>query len=513
MRKKLLPLPLVLFSVCALALASEGGAVEARQGDQRPGGWLGLKLALSISPELRKDLTLPPDLNGLLVLGVFSGTPAQDCGLAVGDVLAKIDGESLSDIAQIKAKGAGARVKFEVYRDAAARPVTCTLGAFTATLGMQVSNTPSGPRLESFPGIEKDKGMRKLGWPAQSVYIRSLDGQPMKDISQIKAALARLKPYDMASLELYSAKKNIAMQVKLGEGDPPPMGFLLERPASGRAPRTLVVSADGKGDYLSPLGALLRSGPGDTLLLRAGRYAEPITVFVSRRTLRGEGEATVLTGMLWLGGVRDVTVEDLSLEQKPGVPDIDTTLWVLNASDVVLRRLNVSGGRLGIAVQSSKDVSVEDCRARKAVVGLLIHGSQAKVLRSLFHDNGDGVIVSLGSTATLRSLTVVDNRSSGVTADASRIELYDSILAGSPTLLKCQSDCGYSGGYNDYSEGSMSADLMKNTDIALDPLFAERLKGDYRLSLESPLIGRGRGGGHIGALPPAGAGAGADGFR
>jgi len=396
-----------------------------------------------------------------------------------------------------------------------------------ATLGMKVNNTPSGPRLESFPGIEQDKRMRKLGWPNQPVYIRTLAGRSVRDISQIKAALAGLKPYDMASLELYSGKTTVTMEVKLGEGGPPPFGKPLERSASGRAPRTLVVSADGKGDYFTALGALLRSEPGDTLLLRAGRYEETINVTVSKRTLRGEGEATVLTGGLWLEGVHDITAEDLSFEGQSEAHEGTSMISVLNASGINLRRLSISGGSFGIAVESSKDVSLEDCRVRKVALGLLLRGSQAKVLRSLFYENRDGVMAQQDSAVTLRSLTVADNRASGLTADASRIELYDSILAGSPTLLNCVNSCRISGGYNDYYEGNLcsagacvpaaggegGSGLKKDTDVALDPLFAERMKGDYRLSLESPLIGRGRGGGHIGALPPSGSGTGADGFR
>jgi hypothetical protein len=44
---------------------------------------------------------------------------------------------------------------------------------------------------------------------------------------------------------------------------------------------------------------------------------------------------------------------------------------------------------------------------------------------------------------------------------------------------------------------------VASTNVSTDPFFVDPARGDYRLAADSPLIGRGRSGSHIGAYPPA----------
>ncbi|MFA6030582.1 MAG: hypothetical protein WC969_12065 [Elusimicrobiota bacterium] len=554
----------LLLAVSCSVLAACSGAPVRVEAPYAPGGRLGVRTADAAGPELRKDLGVPEDLPGQLVLAVMSGSPAADCAIEAGDFLALIDGAPFAELSQLKAKGAGAKVVFEARREGSSRTLSCTLGGFPAALGLMATPGAGGLKLEGAPKDSAlEAAMRSMRWPPNPVFIETLDGRKVASIDEVKAALAGRRPGEtvLVGLRSYYSKKKpqVPITLKDGEGlETPP----LDKPAA-RAPKTLVVAQDGSGDFRTPLGALLRSVPGDTLLLRAGRYAEPLEVRMPERTLRGEGEKTVLTGGLFIRDARGTVVEDLTVERAiaapktvpsaadrtggrssriaaqrraptAGNPSLETVgLIVRGADGTVLRRVQATGGQPGIAVEASREVVLEDCRARLAGIGFLLHdGAEAKVLRAVSHENNDGLVVAGDSTAGLRALTLADNRARGLVVEAGRAELYDSILAGSPTLLLCQDGCRLSGGYNDYfegnlcsgggrgalscaaaSEGGKDVGLKKESDLSVDPLFAERLKGDYRLSLESPLIGRGRGGGHIGALAPVGSGAGGEGFR
>ncbi|MBN2719863.1 MAG: hypothetical protein JXR72_02045, partial [Proteobacteria bacterium] len=54
---------------------------------------------------------------------------------------------------------------------------------------------------------------------------------------------------------------------------------------------------------------------------------------------------------------------------------------------------------------------------------------------------------------------------------------------------------------------------LSQTNLMQDPFFNDPVRGDYRLAPDSPLIGRGRGGVHIGAYPPVAGGAGEGAFK
>lgn len=554
----------LLLAVSCAVLAACSGAPVRVEAPYAPGGRLGVRTADAAGPELRRDLGVPEDLPGQLVLGVMSGSPAADCGIEAGDFLALIDGAPFAELSQVKAKGAGAKVVFEARRDGSSRTLSCTLGGFPAALGLMATPGSAGLKLEGAPKDSAlEAAMRSMRWPPNPVFIDTLDGRKVSGIEDVKSALAGRKPGEtvLVGLRSYYSKKKPQVSVTLKDADAPETP-LLEK-AAARAPRTLVVARDGSGDFRTPLGALLRSVPGDTLLLRAGRYEDPLELRRPERTIRGEGEKTVLTGGLFIRDARGIVVEDLAVERTAaapktdppaadraggrfargagprraptaGNPSLDTVgLIVRGADGTVLRRVQATGGQPAIAVEASRDVVVEDCVARQAGIGFLLHdGAEAKFVRTLAHENNDGLVVAGDSTAGLRALTLADNRARGLVVEAGRAELYDSVLAGSPTLLVCQDACRFSGGYNDYfegnlcsgggrgalscaaaSEGGREVGLKKENDLSVDPLFAERLKGDYRLSLESPLIGRGRGGGNIGALPPVGSGAGGEGFR
>ncbi|HEV2673847.1 MAG TPA: DegQ family serine endoprotease [Aliidongia sp.] len=67
-------------------------SVDPQTGEERPGKAPSLGLTLSnLNPDIRKRLSIPKDVNGVLVSRVKEGSPAADKGIEAGDVIVQID--------------------------------------------------------------------------------------------------------------------------------------------------------------------------------------------------------------------------------------------------------------------------------------------------------------------------------------------------------------------------------------------------------------------------------------
>jgi membrane-associated protease RseP (regulator of RpoE activity) len=104
---------------------------ERRARKEASGGspYLGISL-LDLTADLRAHFGAPKD-SGVLVSEVAADTPASRCGIAVGDVVTRVDGdpvESFWDVSRaLRDKKKGDRVEIEVIRDRAARKLTATV--------------------------------------------------------------------------------------------------------------------------------------------------------------------------------------------------------------------------------------------------------------------------------------------------------------------------------------------------------------------------------------------------
>lgn len=82
-------------------------------------GWLGIEVQ-EANPELLKLLGLPDALNGLIVTGIYPGGPAEQAGLATGDILTMINHQDSANaqraMNQIAALRPGDRVDLELLR-------------------------------------------------------------------------------------------------------------------------------------------------------------------------------------------------------------------------------------------------------------------------------------------------------------------------------------------------------------------------------------------------------------
>lgn len=90
-----------------------------------PQAYIGLRL-LDLTPELRELYTGSKDA-GVLVSSVEADSPAAKAGVKVGDVIAKVDGTSVSRPSEIsravRRKERGEKVSLEVRRDKAAKTI------------------------------------------------------------------------------------------------------------------------------------------------------------------------------------------------------------------------------------------------------------------------------------------------------------------------------------------------------------------------------------------------------
>jgi len=204
------------------------------------------------------------------------------------------------------------------------------------------------------------------------------------------------------------------------------------------APATIRVAA---GESIQA--AVDRAGPGDTIEVAAGTYAEAVTVDLDGITLRGAGAgadpgATVLDGG---GRLSDAVIATGSRFTMSGFLVRDYTangVVVQNAHDVALRDLSVArtglygvypvgctGVRVervtvtgaadaGIYVGQSRDIVVRDCKAFANVTGIEIENSVDAVVESNdVRDNAGGILVFVlpnNPSKVGRGCRVVSNR-------------------------------------------------------------------------------------------------------
>ena len=93
------------------------------------GGFLGVQLT-DLTPELRSHFGVPED-EGVMVGRVVDDSPAFDAGLAAGDIIIGVDGESIGssmDLTRaIRSREEGDTVSLEVWRDGSFSIITATL--------------------------------------------------------------------------------------------------------------------------------------------------------------------------------------------------------------------------------------------------------------------------------------------------------------------------------------------------------------------------------------------------
>jgi serine protease Do len=120
-------------------------------------GWLGVGIQ-DITPELARALGLA-DASGVLVSSVQPGTPAARAGLVRGDVILKVNSESVDATGKLRnliaAAGANAKVTLELRHEGQLKTVTVNLGEAPANAGVAPSpGSSGGGGSGSFDGVD-----------------------------------------------------------------------------------------------------------------------------------------------------------------------------------------------------------------------------------------------------------------------------------------------------------------------------------------------------------------------
>ena len=311
-------------------------------------------------------------------------------------------------------------------------------------------------------------------------------------------------------------------------------GGTREEPSGTRS--TWSVALDGSGHFTSIQEAIDQSRDGDTVFIKAGRYAEDVTVH-SKEGLKviGEGREKVLLAGLnrvgtlhigkWPYGATNVEIRGLTVQQHGGLG-----VGIFNGEDVTLRDLKINGFVFGQQVQN---VRIEQCIVGGSeTTGIAFADSQATLLDNLIHDNDHGV--SVGGTSIVRLERNVITRSlfEGVlVVDQGKATLIQNTLVKNGGGVTFQDDAtgrvlgniideaqmgiawsgknavtiAHNGLHNievnyqvDGQATSASSKPHGFSDVYVAPKFVAPHRGDYRLRGDSPLL-------HVGQFPHLGA--------
>ena len=328
-----------------------------------------------------------------------------------------------------------------------------------------------------------------------------------------------------------------ALLVLCGAGVLPaqePAGFREGTSGSGS---TWYVALDGSGQFMSIQEAIDPAQDGDTVFIKAGRYAEDVTVH-SKEGLKviGEGpEKVFLAGLKrvgtlhigkWPYGARNVEIRGLTVQQHGGLG-----VGIFNGAGVTLKNLKVNGFVFGQQVQN---VHIEHCIVGGSeTTGIGFADSQATLIDNLIHDNDhgvsvggtsivhlernvitrslfEGVLVADQGQATLIQNTLVKN-GGGVTFQdeaTGRVagNIIDEAQVGIAWSVKHTVNIAHNGLHQidvkyqvDGQTASSKSQAFSNVYVA--PKFVAPDRGDYRLQADSPLLDVGEFP-YLGALGP-----------
>ncbi len=301
-----------------------------------------------------------------------------------------------------------------------------------------------------------------------------------------------------------------------------------------REESTWHVALDGSGHFTSIQEAIDQAQAGDTVLIKAGRYAEDVTVH-SKEGLKviGEGpEKVFLAGLKrvgtlhigkWPYGATNVEIRGLTVQQHGGLG-----VGIFNGSGVTLKNLKVNGFVFGQQVQN---VRIEGCViGGSETTGIAFADSQATLIDNLIHDNDHGVSVGGTSIVHLERNIITQSLFEAVlVADQGNATLLQNTLVGNQGGVKFQDEAtgkvagniidqarvgvAWSGknkveithnGLYDIDmkyqvDGqTVSSESKAFLDVYVAPKFVAPDRGDYRLQADSPLR-------HVGEFPYLGA--------
>jgi S1-C subfamily serine protease len=178
-------------------------------------------------------ITVGPDTAGARVLSVLSGSPAEQAGLKVGDVITnfadtKVTADSLAQVVQ--GHKVNDQVKITVLRNGSSIDLNATLGArpqavqpSTQTtpqattqprpfLGVSLADATNGAAIQQ---IQPNSPAANAGL-AQGDIITAVNGAKVASAQEVVQAIGALKPGDKVTLDILHNNASKAVDVTLG---------------------------------------------------------------------------------------------------------------------------------------------------------------------------------------------------------------------------------------------------------------------------------------------------------
>ena len=311
-----------------------------------------------------------------------------------------------------------------------------------------------------------------------------------------------------------------------------------ESPSSSNA-NTWQVAVDGTGQFTLIQEAIDHASSGDTILIKAGTYAEDVTVHSKEHlTITGEGiDQVFITGEKrvgslhigkWPYGATNVMIQGLTVSQHGGLG-----VGIFNGSGVHLKNIHVKGMVFSQEVQG---VHIEDCIIEDSETnGVSFANSTGTLVGNRIHHHDHGIVLGGRSEVTLRhnvmsdmlfeavmmtdqsKATIIQNtfvRNGGGMAfhDKAEAIVQANIIGHSKVGFlfspESQTTLAFNALYEnqgDYQlQGTPSIPIPQRagaTDVTLAPGFVNLDEGDLRLSANSSLLHIGEFS-YLGALPP-----------
>ncbi len=318
------------------------------------------------------------------------------------------------------------------------------------------------------------------------------------------------------------------------------VGEVARAESAPSSPRTITVALDGSGDFSSIQEAVDSAGKGDTVLIKAGSYAQDVTIHskekvkiigagVDKVVLVGRGQMVgVLHVGKWPYGATDIEISGLTINDHGG-----HAVGIFNGNRITLRQVHVNGMVFGQQVQ---DVRIEDCViGGSETTGVHFSDSQALLIGNVIHDNDHGlnvtgkssvrlerniitrnlfeaVVVSDQAQAVLINNTLAKNGGGAAFLGLSTIEASGNIVSfnkvGFLIAMSSQAKISYNGLFNNEmnymragSPNVHAPELQTESDMTVDPHFVDAEHDDFRLKPDTALLNRGAFR-YLGALPP-----------
>ena len=173
------------------------------------------------------------------------------------------------------------------------------------------------------------------------------------------------------------------------------------------------VALDGSGQFTLIQEAIDHAASGDTILIKAGTYAEDVTVHSKEGLMIiGDGPDQVFitgekrVGSLHIGkwpyGATNVTIQGLTVFQHGGLG-----VGIFNGSGVHLKQVHVKGMVFSQQVQG---VHIEDCIIGESeTTGVAFANSTGIFVGNTIHHNDHGIALGGNSEVTLRHNVISDN--------------------------------------------------------------------------------------------------------